>query len=714
MRKLGFLSTLFAASFAFVGTALAQVGGPGLTPSPWIVNGSSIYYNKGGVVVGAPGLPGGNKGVGTINVSGGFYVNNVAVSAGSVVNSGTINQLAWYAASGTTLSGLATANSGVLITSAGGVPSISSTLPASLTIPTPVINGTVSGTGVSTINSASTLALRDANGNLASNNFIFSTTNVVSAAGTSVLTSASSRYQRITGSTTQTFQLPNATTLTSGWTFEFDNNSTGALSIVNNGSVVQTSVPPGGYLRITAVDVSTANGIWDPHWFAPANVSWGTSGLSFIGTSANALTVGPNGTTNPSFNVDASTASSATGVNIKSAAVAGGVAISAISSGTNESLTINAKGSGLVSIGGVSTGGVQLASAGGGVAINGATIGSNALAVTGSSAFGITTATSLALNGATIGTNALAINGTEAIGSTSAASFSVGPNGATNPVFQIDSSTASQAAGVKVTGAVTGGTVTIGAIDSGANTNLAINPKGTGSVTIGGQAGVINITAAGGVAATTVNFGIPGSSAASLVIAGQSSGSVTLIGQSAASGTLTLPNGADTLVARTSTDTMSNKTLASPTVTTAFNATGLVTFADMASAALASTAQWRANTANLIMQTDQVWASGASVTLTDAATVTPDFSTGFNFNWTLGATGRTLASPTNVKVGQTGLIQIIEDATGSRTITTYGSTWKFSSGVKPVLTSTANAIDLFAYFCYATTACVISSVLNAQ
>ena len=59
-----------------------------------------------------------------------------ATPAGSgTVNSGNINEVAWYAANGTTVSGLTTANNGVLVTSAGGVPSISSTLPAGLTIP---------------------------------------------------------------------------------------------------------------------------------------------------------------------------------------------------------------------------------------------------------------------------------------------------------------------------------------------------------------------------------------------------------------------------------------------------------------------------------------------------------------------------------------------------------------------------------------------------
>lgn len=55
-----------------------------------------------------------------------------APAASGTVNSGTQNQLAWYSGTGTAVSGLATANSGVLITSAGGVPSISSTLPSGI------------------------------------------------------------------------------------------------------------------------------------------------------------------------------------------------------------------------------------------------------------------------------------------------------------------------------------------------------------------------------------------------------------------------------------------------------------------------------------------------------------------------------------------------------------------------------------------------------
>jgi hypothetical protein len=68
----------------------------------------------------------------------------------------------------------------------------------------------------------------------------------------------------------------------------------------------------------------------------------------FNSLSANALTVATSGLTNPVFNVDNSTASSATGINVKSAASGGGVSIAAISPATNEDIFLNAKGTGRV------------------------------------------------------------------------------------------------------------------------------------------------------------------------------------------------------------------------------------------------------------------------------------------------------------------------------------------------------------------------------
>jgi len=77
-------------------------------------------------------------------------------------------------------------------------------------------------------------------------------------------------------------------------------------------------------------------------------------------SSANALAVGQNGATNPALLVDTSTASSATGLKVASAAAGGGVALVVLSSGTDENLTLNAKGAGTIGIGSVSTGRVTI------------------------------------------------------------------------------------------------------------------------------------------------------------------------------------------------------------------------------------------------------------------------------------------------------------------------------------------------------------------
>lgn len=71
-----------------------------------------------------------------------------APSGSGTVNSGTINQLAYYAATGTAVSGLATANSSILVTSGTGVPSLATDIPTAVTIGTAYIYR-VGGTDVS-------------------------------------------------------------------------------------------------------------------------------------------------------------------------------------------------------------------------------------------------------------------------------------------------------------------------------------------------------------------------------------------------------------------------------------------------------------------------------------------------------------------------------------------------------------------------------------
>jgi len=82
-------------------------------------------------------------------------------------------------------------------------------------------------------------------------------------------------------------------------------------------------------------------------------------------------------------------------------------------------------------------------------------------------------------------------------------------------------------------------------------------------------------------------------------------------------------------------------------------------------------------------------------TLTDAATITPDFGANQNFTVTL-AGSRTLANPTNPVVGQTGSIFLVQDGTGSRTLS-FGTQYDFTGGTAPTLSTTAAAVDRIDY-----------------
>jgi len=141
-----------------------------------------------------------------------------------------------------------------------------------------------------------------------------------------------------------------------------------------------------GLITHNNVDMSDSSTV-----LLPAGTTIGGSSLTALGTitssSAQALAVGLNGLTNPAFNVDSSTGSQADGVNVKGLAAGNGAQVSVITSGTNAPLTINAAGSGTITIGGVSTGAITLTRAT--TFTNGVTIGaSKSIASAGTGATG--------------------------------------------------------------------------------------------------------------------------------------------------------------------------------------------------------------------------------------------------------------------------------------------------------------------------------------
>jgi|TARA_R100001079_G_scaffold5376_1_gene3311 hypothetical protein len=82
-------------------------------------------------------------------------------------------------------------------------------------------------------------------------------------------------------------------------------------------------------------------------------------------------------------------------------------------------------------------------------------------------------------------------------------------------------------------------------------------------------------------------------------------------------------------------------------------------------------------------------------TLTDGSTVSWDASTQDVCKLTLGG-NRTMAAPTNNTTGQFISILVIQDGTGSRTLT-WNAVFEFASDTAPTLTTTANLGDIFVF-----------------
>lgn len=311
-----------------------------------------------------------------------------------------------------------------------------------------------------------------------------------------------------------------------------------AISVLSTGSNENLTLDAKGSGTITLASVSTGK----------VSVN---SLLNVTSTSANALTAGANGIINPAFNVDASTASSATGLNIKSAAAAGGLAVSVLSSGTNENLTINAKGSGTISLGSVSTGNVltsvpvvitSTSATSIAVGANGTTnpvfsvdasVGSVATGVNiqGQAAgfapvIGtISSGTNEGLQIQAKGTGIVTFASNITVFKNGAQAFSVGANGQTNPAFNVDASTASSATGFNVKSAAAGAGVALSVISSGSNESMTLNAKGTGTITV---QSAIAVPAGGSAAASllmssTASLGIYFGSGAPTVSAAQGS-----------------------------------------------------------------------------------------------------------------------------------------------------------------------------------------------
>jgi hypothetical protein len=79
-----------------------------------------------------------------------------------------------------------------------------------------------------------------------------------------------------------------------------------------------------------------------------------------------------------------------------------------------------------------------------------------------------------------------------------------------------------------------------------------------------------------------------------------------------------------------------------------------------------------------------------------SGTITLNMATANNISMTLTGSS-TLANPTNLTAGQSGVIVVTQDGTGGRTLA-FNSNWKFPGGTAPTLTTAANSVDVIAYY----------------
>ena len=131
-------------------------------------------------------------------------------------------------------------------------------------------------------------------------------------------------------------------------------------------------------------------------------------------------------------------------------------------------------------------------------------------------------------------------------------------------------------------------------------------------------------------------------------------------------------------------------------------------YADIASTALATSAELEAGTASKILSAAIIYDPAVNLGTTVSGSVTWDFNTFLNATTTL--TGNVTAlTCSNIKASQSGVIKITQDGTGSRTMVAgWCSQFRWAGGVRGTLSTTASATDSLYYQCVSSTVCDVS------
>ena len=596
----------------------------------------------------------------------------------------------------------------------------------------PVVNG---GTGVTTSSGANSVVLRDANGNITTNCLFEGFT---SQANGSLITLTASSVQNwvITGSGGQTIKLPDATTLPSGALFTFNNNqSSGTIVVQNNSGTTVDTLQSGSFSTVVLLNNSTTAGSWDKHDQAPANVSWSTNTFDYSGS-----------ITSATWNGNA-IALNRGGTNANLTAVNGGAVYStgtalAISAAGTSGQVLTSSGAGAPTWTTPTTGTVTNVTGTAPVVSSGGTTPAISMAAATTSVNGYLTSTDwTTFNGKQAalvsGTNIKTVNSTSLLGS---GDVSVGVLTVTGTSPVVSSGGANPAISMAAASSTVNGYLT-------STDWTTFNNKGSGTVTsvaaltLGTTGTDLTSTVATGTTTPVITLNVPTASASNrgalssadwTTFNNKGSGSVTsasVVSANGFAGTVATATTTPAITISTSiTGVLKGNSTAISAATsgtdysagTSALATGIVkstTTTGALSIAVSGTDFCAATSGSSVLKgssgnttaatagTDYV-APGTATnftaqqyfgtsTLTDGATISWAASTAQVATVTI-AGNRTMAAPSGLVSGAFYALNVIQDSTGSRTMT-WNTVFKWTGGTAPTLSTAANAKDFFVF-----------------
>jgi hypothetical protein len=210
------------------------------------------------------------------------FQNTITFGANLIINTAAIT----WVGNTTTSPTLSFANTGVIQTG-------NSTVTAS---PQVIVANSL---GTTTINTTSVTTNTVYVNAVVANTIVQKLNTIVSSATRVVLTAASPQSMLITGSVSQSIQLPDATGLANGTYYEFNNNTTNGMQIYyNDTTTTGPYIPPGAYYKVILLSNASTNGNWDTHSYIPAGVGFGNTLLTMAG-----IPISGTGNVSPQTNV---------------------------------------------------------------------------------------------------------------------------------------------------------------------------------------------------------------------------------------------------------------------------------------------------------------------------------------------------------------------------------------------------------------------------